>query len=172
MIQSVLSAPDPRLRHASLPVTTIDKEIKTLIQNMFDTMYNFQGCGLAAPQIGIHKRVVVMDLESGEDNLPKSPKAFINPEILKASPEMVRFRDGCLSVPGEIYEYVERPQEIFFRYQDENGKSHEIHAQGLLAKCIHHEVDHLNGVLFIDYLSRVKREQVNNRLKKYHSSVR
>ncbi len=172
MILPVLSAPDPRLRLKSLPVTTIDKEIKVLIKDMFDTMYAFQGCGLAAPQIGIHKRVVVMDLESGEDNVPKSPKAFINPEILKISTELERFQDGCLSVPGDIYEYVERPKEVIFRYMDEQGKSHEVKAQGLLAKCIHHETDHLNGILFIDYLSRIKREKVSNRLKKYHSSLR
>jgi peptide deformylase len=172
MILPILSAPDARLRLKSLPVTIIDQEIKVLIKDMFDTMYALQGCGLAAPQIGVHKRVVVMDLDSGEDNLPQSPKAFINPEILKVSSEMDRFQDGCLSVPGDIYEYVERPKEVLFRYLDEQGKSHEVKAQGLLAKCIHHETDHLNGILFIDYLSRVKREKVSNRLKKYHSSLR
>jgi peptide deformylase len=157
-VREILILPDKRLRLVCEPVKTIDREIKTLVADMFDTMYDAPGIGLAAIQVGVPRRVVTMDLAKKEDE-EKQPRVFINPEILWKSEEKAIYEEGCLSIP-EFYEEVERPAQVRVKYLDLEGREQEVEASGLLATCLQHEIDHLNGVLFIDHISRLKRERV------------
>jgi peptide deformylase len=162
-IRPVITAPDPRLRQVSKPVEKVDDELRALMDDMLETMYDAPGIGLAAIQVGVPLRVIVMDL-AGEDAEPE-PRYFINPEILDPSEETSVYEEGCLSVP-EYYDEVERPARCRVKYLDYNGKEQVLDAEGLLATCIQHEIDHLEGVLFIDHLSRLKRERILKKLKK------
>jgi len=163
MIRPILQLPDPVLRKVSKPVGKIDDEIKALIRDMFETMYDAPGVGLAAIQIGVAKRVVTIDATRGDEE--KNPMVFINPEVIAASDEKDMKEEGCLSI-AEFYEEVERPSEVTVRYMDEKGKTHEIEADGLLARALQHEIDHLNGVLFIDHISKLKRDRVTKKFTK------
>jgi peptide deformylase len=162
-VRTILTAPDPRLQAVSMDVETVTDEIRTLIDDMTDSMYAADGIGLAAAQIGVPKRVIVIDLDQKEGN--KNPRAFVNPKITWASEEMAVFEEGCLSVP-EIWDDVERPARIKCEYLDRDGKKQLLEADGLLATCLQHEMDHLNGVLFIDHLSRLKRSMAIKKLTK------
>jgi peptide deformylase len=156
-VRDILILPDKRLRTVSKPVAKIDAATRKLVEDMFETMYEAPGIGLAAIQIGEPKRVVTMDLAKKDE--PKQPQVFINPELLGTSDEKNIHEEGCLSIP-EYYEEVERPAQVRIRYVDLDGKPHEIEANGLLATCIQHEIDHLDGVLFIDHISKLKRDRV------------
>ncbi|KAK0334941.1 hypothetical protein LTR94_014925 [Friedmanniomyces endolithicus] len=169
-ILPILEAPDPRLRTISTPVEAIDDDLQHLIDDMFETMYDAPGIGLAAIQVGVPKRILVMDLqepESDEEGAPpvKKPMVFINPEILKESDEQSVYNEGCLSVPDQFAE-VERPAVIRASWMDRDGRIHEEQLEGLLATCLQHEMDHLEGVLFIDHLSRLKRDMLLKKLNK------
>ncbi|GLR46880.1 peptide deformylase [Sphingomonas astaxanthinifaciens] len=167
-ILPIVCIPDPILREISTPVETFDAELKTLIADMFETMYDAPGIGLAAVQVGVAKRLLVIDLQEEEDEEGKpikDPRVFINPEVLEESGTMVPYKEGCLSIP-EQYAEVLRPDRIKARWQDAEGKTHEYEITGLLAVCLQHEIDHLNGVLFIDHLSRLKREMLLKKLAK------
>ena len=153
----ILTLPDPRLRLVSAPVEKISPDIRKLVDEMFETMYAAPGIGLAAIQVGVPQRVVTMDLAKKDE--PKQPKVYINPELLWASEERSTYEEGCLSIP-EYYEEVERPAQVRVGYTDLDGNRQEIEANGLLATCLQHEIDHLNGVLFIDHLSKLKRDRV------------
>jgi len=157
-LREILILPDKRLRLVSEPVKTIDREIKTLVADMFETMYEAPGIGLAAVQVGVPRRIVTMDLAKKEEE-EKEPRVFVNPEILWKSEEKAIYEEGCLSIP-EFYEEVERPTQVRVKYLDLEGRVQELEASGLLATCLQHEIDHLNGVLFIDHISRLKRERV------------
>src|ERR1700742_3153116 len=159
----ILIAPDPRLKAVSTPVEKVDAEIRKLVQDMADSMYAADGIGLAAVQVGVPKRIIVMDLDQKDGK--KDWRVFINPKILWASDEMAVFEEGCLSVP-EIYDDVERPARIRAEYLDLDGQRVEIEADGMLATCLQHEMDHLEGVLFIDHLSRLKRAMLIKKLTK------
>ncbi len=159
----ILTAPDPRLQAVSTDVDKVDDEIRKLVDDMADSMYEADGIGLAAVQIGVPKRVIVIDLDQKEGN--KNPRAFINPKILWASEDVVVFEEGCLSVP-EIWDDVERPARIKAEYLDRDGNKQLLETDGLLATCLQHEMDHLNGVLFIDHLSRLKRSMAIKKLTK------
>jgi peptide deformylase len=156
-VREILILPDKRLRKVSEPVKKIDAGIRKLVDDMLETMYDAPGIGLAAIQIGTSKRVVTMDLAKKEE--PKNPQVFINPEIVWSSDEKAVYEEGCLSIP-ETYSDVERPAQVKVKYLDLEGELHEIEANGLLSTCLQHEVDHLNGILFIDHLSRLKRERI------------
>ncbi len=162
-VRPILTAPDPRLQALSMDVETVDGDIRALIEDMTESMYAAEGIGLAAIQIGVAKRVLVIDLDQKEGN--KNPRAFINPKITWASEEMAVFEEGCLSVP-EIWDDVERPARIKAEYLDADGKKQTLEADGLLATCLQHEMDHLNGVLFIDHLSRLKKNMAIKKLTK------
>ena len=162
-IRDILIIPDPRLRLQSEPVNTVDRGIRTLVDDMFETMYAAPGIGLAAVQIGVPLRVVTMDLAKKDDE--KEPQVFINPEITWVSEDKSAYDEGCLSIP-EYYEEVERPAKVRVKYSDLDGKQHEIEAEGLLATCLQHEIDHLTGVLFVDHISTLKRGMILRRLKK------
>ena len=164
----IVEVPDPRLRQISTPVEKVDDELRALISDMFETMYDAPGIGLAAIQVGVPKRVLVIDLQEPEEEggkPVKDPRVFINPEILTASDQDVPYTEGCLSIPDQ-YADVDRPDRIRARWLDEKGDSHEEDIDGLLAVCLQHEMDHLEGVLFIDHLSRLKREMVLKKLAK------
>jgi len=156
-IREIIKLPDKRLRLISEPVKQIDAGIRKLVDDMFETMYKAPGIGLAAIQLGVAKRLITMDLSKKEDD--HKPQVFINPEILWQSENRVKFEEGCLSIP-DYYEEVERPAEVKVKYLDLAGKKREIDAKGLLATCLQHEIDHINGVLFIDHLSKLKRDRV------------
>ena len=162
-IRPILIAPDPRLKAVSTPVEKVDADIRRLAEDMADSMYAADGIGLAAVQIGVPKRVIVMDLDQKDGN--KNWRAFINPKIIWASEEMATFEEGCLSVP-EIWDDVERPARIKAAYLDLEGKLIEIEADGMLATCLQHEMDHLEGILFIDHFSRLKRSMALKKLTK------
>ena len=162
-IRPILIAPDPRLKAVSTPVAKVDAEIRKLAEDMADSMYAAEGIGLAAVQIGVAKRVIVMDLDQKDGK--KDWRVFINPKITWASEEMATFEEGCLSVP-EIWDDVERPARIKAEYLDLDGKKVEIEADGMLATCLQHEMDHLEGVLFIDHFSRLKRSMALKKLTK------
>jgi peptide deformylase len=159
----ILLLPDPRLRAIADPIEKIDDGIRQLAKDMLETMYDAPGIGLAAPQIGEMKRIVVMDL--AKDDEEPDPLVMINPEILKFSDETVVTEEGCLSIP-ELYYEVERPAQVTVRYTDLEGKTVERDADERLAICIQHELDHLDGVLYIDYLSRLKRDRVLKKFQK------
>ena len=156
-VREIIKLPDKRLRLVSEPVKHVDAGIKKLVDDLFETMYAAPGIGLAAVQIGILKRLFTMDLSKKESD--HQPQVFINPEIIWTSAEKTTREEGCLSIP-EYYEEVERPSKVKVKFLDLDGKPHEIEADGLLATCIQHEVDHINGVLFIDHISKLKRDRV------------
>ena len=156
-VRDIIILPDKRLRLVSEPVKAIDREVKALVADMFETMYDAPGIGLAAIQVGVPRRLVTMDLSKKEE--AQEPRVFINPEILWRSDQKAKYEEGCLSIP-EFYEEVERPARVRVKYLDLDGREQELDASGLLATCLQHEIDHLNGVLFIDHISRLKRERV------------
>jgi len=162
-IRPLVILPDPKLRLISEPVKEITQEIRQLSDDMLETMYDAPGVGLAAIQIGVPLRVVTMDVSKSEDE--HQPMVLINPEITWASQEKRVYEEGCLSIP-EYYEEVERPDRVRFRYMNLQGEVIEEEADGLLATCVQHEIDHLNGILFIDYLSKLKRDRVMTKFKK------
>ena len=162
-VRPILEVPDPRLRDVSAPVGEVTDETRALMDDMLATMYAAPGIGLAAIQIGVAQRVVVMDL-AGEDE-PPAPRYFVDPVISEPSGETAPYDEGCLSIPG-IYEEVERPAACTVDYLDYDGTHRRERAEGLFAVCIQHEVDHLNGVLFLDHLSRLKRERIMRKIKK------
>jgi peptide deformylase len=162
-IREILVVPDPRLKLVSEPVAVVDDELRALMDDMLETMYDAPGIGLAAIQVGVAKRVIVMDL--GRDDTDRQPRYFVNPEILWSSDDLAPYEEGCLSVP-EIYEEVERPDKVKLRYLNYQGEQIEEDADGVFAVCIQHEMDHLQGVLFLDHLSRLKRTRAVQKVKK------
>ncbi|RSV19311.1 peptide deformylase [Sphingomonas sp. ABOLG] len=171
----IVEIPDPRLRQMCEPIATIDDEVRQLVSDMTDTMYDAHGIGLAAIQVGVLRRVVVIDLQDRQSDEPveegeapatvRDPKAYINPEILWVSDELSRYQEGCLSIP-EQYAEVERPARCRVAWLDVDGNRHEEEMDGLLATCMQHEIDHLNGVLFIDHITRLKRDMLLKKLAK------
>lgn len=167
-ILPILEAPDPRLKTVSTPVETFDAALQTLIDDMFETMYAAPGIGLAAVQVGVPKRLLVIDLQEKNEETGvtiREPRVFINPEILETSEEVTIYNEGCLSVPDQ-YADVERPAKIRARWLDRGGKSHEQALDEMIATCLQHEMDHLEGILFIDHLSKLKRDMVLKKLQK------
>lgn len=164
-MREILILPDPVLRKVSAPVGAVDDRVRALAKDMLDTMYAAPGIGLAAPQIGVLERVVVCDVEQGENQEPGRPMILINPEVVKASEEVSIYEEGCLSIP-EYNEPVTRPEAVTVAFINADGEREEVEADGLLATCLQHEIDHLNGVLFIDHLSRLKRERITKRFQK------
>lgn len=162
-IREILTVPHPVLKQVSVNVDAVDDDLRALMDDMLETMYAAPGIGLAAVQIGVAKRVIVMDL--AREGEPPQPRYYVNPEILWASGETAPYEEGCLSVP-EIFDEVDRPTQVKLRYLNYQGEQVEEDAEGLFAVCIQHEMDHLNGVLFIDHLSRLKREQAVKKVKK------
>jgi peptide deformylase len=162
-VREILTVPNPLLKKVSQPVERVDDELRALMADMLETMYAAPGIGLAAVQVGELKRVIVMDL--AREGEPPQPRYFVNPEITWRSEDMAVREEGCLSVP-EIYDEVERPARVGLRYRDYDGKLVEEDAEGLLAVCIQHEMDHMEGVLFIDHLSRLKRDRAVAKVKK------
>jgi peptide deformylase len=187
-MREILEVPDPRLKQVSKPVTKFDDGLKALVADMFETMYQAPGIGLAAIQVGVPLRVLVIDLQpEDEDAEPEEchdhggevhyhrpvkndPRVFVNPEVLDPAEELATYSEGCLSVP-EIYAEIDRPATCRVRWQDLEGKAHEEAMEGLMATCIQHEIDHLEGILFIDHLSRLKRSMVMKKLKKLREAA-
>jgi peptide deformylase len=165
-LREILVLPDKRLRLVSEPAKGIDDELRRLVDDMFETMYDAPGIGLAAIQIGVPKRVITMDLAKKEE--PKAPQVFVNPQVLWSSDERAVYEEGCLSIP-EFYEEVERPAKVRVKYLDLGGNEQEVEADSLLATCLQHEIDHLNGILFIDHISKLKRDRV---LKKFTKAAK
>lgn len=169
----ILETPHPLLRQISTPVEQVDDELRTLIADMFETMYAAPGIGLAAVQVGVPKRLLVIDLQEPEEEggePVRKPRVFINPEIIETSETVQVYSEGCLSVPDQ-YAEVERPDHIRARWMDENGETHEEELEGLLGICLQHEMDHLEGILFIDHLSRLKRDMVLKKLAKQRKEL-
>lgn len=162
-ILNILEFPDPRLRTVAHPVDVVDDSIRQLIDDMFDTMYDAPGIGLAATQVNVHRQVVVMDISDDKSD----PLVFINPEVTVLDDHTEPYDEGCLSVPG-FYETVERPARIAVKALDRHGEPFTLEADGLLATCIQHELDHLKGKLFVDYVSPVKRQRIRKKLEKSH----
>ncbi len=156
-LRDIITLPDPTLRQTSKSVSGVDKSVRKLFDDMLETMYDAPGIGLAAIQIGVPQRLVVIDLS--KDDEERKPLFMANPEIISASEALSDYEEGCLSIP-EFYEMVARPSEVKVRYLDRQGEGQEMVATGILATCIQHEIDHLNGVLFIDYISKLKRDRV------------
>jgi peptide deformylase len=156
-LREIIILPDKRLRLVSEPVKTVDAGVRALVDDMFETMYEAPGVGLAAIQIGVPKRIVTADTAKKDEE--KRPQVFLNPEVVWSSEDKATYEEGCLSIP-EYYEEVERPTQVKVRYMDIDGKTQEIEANGLLATVLQHEIDHLNGVLFIDHISKLKRDRV------------
>lgn len=187
-IRKILEVPDPRLKTVSKPVEKFDGELKTLVEDMFETMYDAPGIGLAAVQVGAPLRLLVIDLQEpdedaeledhghgpdcGHDHRPvkNDPRVFINPEILEPSEDISTHQEGCLSVP-EIYADVDRPSTCRLRWHDLDGKVHEEDMEGMMATCVQHEMDHLEGILFIDHLSRLKRNMALKKLDKLRKAA-
>jgi len=164
----IVEVPDPRLRQVSAPVETVDDGVRALIADMFETMYAAPGIGLAAIQVGVPTRILVIDLQEPEEEGGEpvlDPRVFINPQILTHSDREVPYTEGCLSVPDQ-YGEVDRPDRIRARWLDEHGQAHEEDIDGMLAVCLQHEMDHLEGILFIDHLSRLKREMILRKIAK------
>jgi len=159
----ILEFPDPRLRTVAKPVEKVDDELRKLIDDMFETMYACPGIGLAATQVDVHQRLIVMDLSEDQTQ----PRVFINPEITPLTDEVAPYEEGCLSVPG-FYEKVQRPARVRIKALDRDGNTFEEEADELLATCIQHEIDHLDGKLFVDYVSRLKRDRIKKKLEKIH----
>jgi peptide deformylase len=186
-IREILEVPDPRLKTISKPVETFDNELKQLVADMFETMYDAPGIGLAAIQVGVPLRVLVIDLQPEDEDaepeechahggeahyhrpLKREPRIFVNPEILEPAEELATYQEGCLSVP-EIFADVDRPATCRVRWQDLEGNVHEEQMEGLMATCIQHEMDHLEGILFIDHLSRLKRQMALKKLEKLRAA--
>lgn len=166
-LREIIILPDKQLRLVSKPIEKVTSEIHKLADDMFETMYDAPGIGLAAIQIAQPLRLITMDLAKPDQNgeTKREPRVFINPEIVASSEELSVYEEGCLSIP-EYYEEVERPAKVRVRFTDLDGKQHEEDAEGLYATCIQHEIDHLNGVLFVDYLSRLKRDRVFKKFEK------
>ncbi len=167
-IRPIIEAPDPLLRQVSSPVEAITPEIQALIDDMFETMYAAPGIGLAAIQVGVPRRILVIDLQDPEEEggeVVRRPMVFINPEILRRSETERPYNEGCLSVPDQ-YAEIDRPDRVRARWLDRDGQVHEEEIEGMLATCLQHEMDHLEGVLFIDYLSRLKRDMILRKLAK------
>ena len=167
-ILPIIETPDARLKTISTPVDGVDDALRAFIKDMFDTMYDAPGIGLAAIQVGVAKRVLVIDLQERDEEsgaVIREPRVFINPEIVEMSEDLTVYSEGCLSVPDQ-YADVERPSIIKAKWLDENGKAHEEVIDDLLAICLQHEMDHLNGILFIDHLSKLKRDMVLKKLAK------
>jgi peptide deformylase len=165
-LRTIITLPDPRLRLKCAPVPAIDDCIRALMDDMLETMYAAPGIGLAAIQIAVPKRVLVLDVAKREDETAApEPLCIINPEILWTSEELSIYQEGCLSIP-EFFEDVERPARVRARYLDRDGRTQEIEADGILAICLQHEIDHLNGILFIDHLSRLKRDRITRKFTK------
>jgi peptide deformylase len=174
-ILPIIEVPDPRLREISKPIETFDTALQTLIDDMFETMYDAPGIGLAAIQVGEPLRLLVIDLQESEEGSeepgPKNPRVFINPEFSDPSEDLRVYTEGCLSIPDQ-YADVERPDTIRARWLDREGKAHDELLDGLLATCLQHEVDHLNGIVFTDHLSRMKRDMVLKKLEKQRKQKR
>ena len=162
-LRQILTEPNKILREKSLPVDIVDKDLQNLMDDMLETMYAAPGIGLAAIQVGIPKRVIVLDIAQKDG--PKNPMFFINPEIIKKSENNSIYEEGCLSVPGQFAEIV-RPEKCYLKYLDYYGAPKELKAEGMLATCIQHEIDHLEGILFIDYLSKLKKSTIEKKLLK------
>lgn len=160
-ILQILEFPDPRLRKIAEPVTAFDASLKVLVEDMLETMYQAQGIGLAATQVNVHKRLLLIDVSENKD----SPQVFINPEFDILEEELSEYDEGCLSVPG-FYETIARPKAIKVTAQDVTGEKFELRAEGLLSTCIQHEIDHLEGILFVDYLSALKKQRIRSKLEK------
>ncbi|MDB9799427.1 peptide deformylase [Pelagibacteraceae bacterium] len=160
-VRKILIEPDPVLRTKCKPIEKIDKKIRSLMDDMLETMYHAPGIGLAAIQIGVLKRAVVIDLSKNSEK--KEPLYLINPEIIFISEKKITYEEGCLSIP-EHYAEIKRPEECHIKYVDYSGKLKTLKAKGLLATCIQHEIDHLNGILFIDYLSKLKKDMIIKKL--------
>ena len=186
-IREILEVPDPRLKLVSEPVTEFDEGLKELVADMFETMYDAPGIGLAAIQVGVPKRLLVIDLQPDDETAEpevcnhgghqhthqptrREPRVFVNPEILDPAEELMSYQEGCLSVP-EIYADVDRPATCRVRYQDLEGQWHEEDLDGLMATCLQHEMDHLEGILFIDHLSRLKRNMALKKLRKLREAA-
>ncbi|HLV06498.1 MAG TPA: peptide deformylase [Croceibacterium sp.] len=189
-IREIIEVPDPRLKTVSKPVEAFDGELKTLVEDMFETMYDANGIGLAAIQVGVPLRVLVIDLQEPDPDaepvechhdhgdghahthqpVKNDPRVFVNPEILDPAEELNTYQEGCLSVP-EIYADVDRPKACRVRWQDIEGNVHEEQMEGLMATCIQHEMDHLEGILFIDHLSRLKRSMALKKLEKLRKAA-
>ena len=169
MNKKILIEPDPILRKKCEPLDKVDDSIRKLMNDMLETMYAAPGIGLAAIQIGVLKRLVVIDIS--KENEKKNPLFFVNPEIVYKSKQTSIYEEGCLSIPGQFAE-VERPSECTLNYIDFNGKKKELKATGLLATCIQHEVDHLDGILFIDYLSKLKKDMIIKKLVKHKKEIK
>ena len=167
-IRDILTEPNIKLREKSQPVDKVDKNIQKLMDDMLETMYAAPGIGLAAIQIGVPKRVIVMDIDQKEGK--KNPMFFVNPEIINKAEKNSTYEEGCLSVPGQFAE-VDRPEQCSVKYLDYYGNPKEINAKGMLATCIQHEVDHLEGVLFIDYLSKLKKSMIVKKLSKQKKAI-
>lgn len=162
----ILEFPNPNLRKVAVPVTSFDNDLKRLIDTMFETMYEANGIGLAATQVDVHKRLLVLDVSEERDD----PKVFVNPTIDVIESDLADYDEGCLSVPG-FYETVSRPKKIKVSAQDKEGSQFEIEADGVLSVCIQHEIDHLDGKLFVDYLSSLKRNRIKDKLQKEQKSI-
>lgn len=160
-ILPILRYPDSRLNKACKPVTVFDERLKTLVSDMAETMYQAPGIGLAAPQVNVQEQILILDISKEKNQL----QVFINPQIVTASREKADYEEGCLSVPG-IYETVTRPARVTVKAQDVNGDFFEIKAEGLLATCVQHEMDHLKGTMFVDYLSQLKRNRIKTKMQK------
>ena len=168
VLRKILTEPNKILRQKSLAVEKVDKDLQNLMDDMLETMYAAPGIGLAAIQIGIPKRVIVLDLASKDE--PKNPMFFVNPEIIEKSNKNLTYEEGCLSVPGQFAE-IDRPDKCHLKYLDYYGQSKEIKAEGMLATCIQHEIDHLEGILFIDYLSKLKKSMIIKKLSKQKKAI-
>ena len=162
-LRKILIEPNEILRQKSLPVENVDKDIQILMDDMLETMYAAPGIGLAAIQVGIPKRIIVLDIEQKEGK--KNPIFLVNPEIVEKSENFLTYEEGCLSVPGQFAE-IDRPDKCYIKYLDYYGEKKEIKAEGMLAICIQHEIDHLEGILFIDYLSKLKKTIIIKKLSK------
>ena len=167
-IKKILTEPDPFLRQKSKKVEKVDDAIRSLMDDMLETMYDAPGIGLAAIQIGVPKRIIVIDL--AKDSEAKKPMYFINPEIISKSNKDATYEEGCLSVPNQFAE-IDRPEKCHIKLLDYNGKEQSLDAKGLLATCIQHEMDHLEGILFIDYLSKLKKGMIIKKLSKQKKSI-
>ena len=167
-LRQILTEPNKILREKSLSVETVDEDLQKLMNDMLETMYAAPGIGLAAIQIGIPKRVIVLDIASKDG--PKNPMFFINPELFEKSDNNLTYEEGCLSVPGQFAE-IDRPDKCHIKYLDYYGQPKEIKAEGMLATCIQHEIDHLEGILFIDYLSKLKKTMIIKKLSKQKKAI-
>ena len=164
-IRDIIIAPDPRLKVKSAPVDEVTDETRTLMDDMLETMYDAPGIGLAAVQIGVPLRIIVIDLAHPEDDEEPAPLFLVNPQIIERSGELRPYDEGCLSLP-DFYENVERPNHVILKYQDYDGTHQELEASEMLATCVQHEMDHLEGVLFVDHLSKMKRAMILRKLTK------